>query len=412
MPIKADGSGEGLRRIRRNPLKKSAAKKTPAKPIEEIVEEATPGVPAEAPSTGGFMSIGGVRSQDVISFLRQLIMMLEAGTPLLKALHTLSERGERQGIRSLVTDISQYVEMGNPLWQAFGRHPLYFDPVFVNLVKASEASGTLVTVLQRLVDYRESREMLNKRIRSTMWYPVILFVVCGGVIALISYWVIPQFRGVFEQFDQPLPPFAAWFMDTMQFLTSLPFVVAAVVALAVLYILYKLWVSRPLNRLFADRLKLKIPKIGPDILRKTAVVEMTRSLALLLRSGLSMMVSLDLVEKSIHNRAVAEVLKKIRDSVERGAGIEEPLRDAWKGGNKLVPPVVTDMLVTGEESGQLDKIAEHIADSLDEEVTISVNTLGELIQPVLTVFIGAIVLLLFLSVFVPIISLIQAQTGG
>jgi len=172
---------------------------------------------------------------------------------------------------------------------------------------------------------------------------------------------------------------------------------------------YKYWyVRNPLRRLAADRAKLRIPIVGP-ILRKNAVVEMSRTLALLLRSGLSMMATLELVRNAIHNRAVAETLQSMRDSVERGGGLEAPLRAA----SDIIPPVVADMFVTGEESGRLDTIAEQVADTYEEEVNIAISTIGDALQPILTVFIGVLVILLMLAVFVPLITMIdQLGAGG
>ena len=143
---------------RKHAVKQSAAAKTP--PIEEVV--AVPEPPA-APST--LLAGSKVREKDVTTFMRELIMLLEAGTPILKSLKTLSERGRRPGIRGLISDIAQYVEAGNPLWQAFQRHPRHFKAVDVNLIKASEASGQLIPVLERLAEYRERREMKSGGIR-------------------------------------------------------------------------------------------------------------------------------------------------------------------------------------------------------------------------------------------------------
>lgn len=404
MPTKADKTGEGVKRLRRAPKRSAAAEAPAAAQVEQVMSIAV-GPPAEAPRRA-WMG-GGPSPQDITTFLRQLIMMLEAGTPLLRSLQTLSQRGENKRIRALAYDISQYVEMGNPLWQAFRRNEAYFDPVFWNLVKASEASGTLVTVLRRLVTYRERREMLRRRVQSTLWYPAILVVACGAVITLIAKLVIPQFQQMLLQFGQPMPKWSGYFIGTIEFLTSLKFVITAVVVIVVLVILYKILVRNPLYRVVADRVKLAIPRVGPDIVRKYALVELTRSLGLLLRSGLSMMSTLELTERVIHNRAVANILRDMRDSVERGAGIEQPLR----AHPRIVPGVVADMLVTGEEAGQLDDIAEHISETYEQEVNISVNSLGELIQPVMTLFIGVIVLLMFLSVYVPVIGMIQQSIG-
>ena len=358
-----------------------------------------------AGSTYSFLT-GGVPSADVTLFLRQLIMLLEAGTPILKSLKTLSERAKRAATRALVADIAMYVEAGNPLWQAFDRHPRYFDSVFVNLIKASEASGTLVTVLRRCVDYRTSRELLAKRVRGAMIYPVILVVACLAVVLLLAYFVVPQFKELFEKANLEIPPVTKTFLTISEFVTLYWWTPIPVIIL--LYVIYRFWFVRsPVRRLFADRIKLRLPVVGP-IIHKNAIVEMTQTMSLLLRSGVSMMSTLDLTRMAIHNLAVARVLQRVRDNIESGGGLEEPLR----ANAPVIPHVVTDMLLTGEDSGRVDAVTEQIAEIYEEEVEIAVATIGEAIQPIFTVIVGAIVMILFVALFLPMVSMIQQLQGG
>jgi type IV pilus assembly protein PilC len=376
---------------------------TPA--IESMTQRHDDAPAHRVPVSSGFTG-GSVRSSDVTLFLRQLIMLLEAGTSLLKALRSLSQRGDRAALRALVGDIALYVEAGNPLWQAFDRHPRYFDSVFVNLIKASEASGTLTTVLRRSVEYRQSRELLGKRVRGAMVYPVILVAMCLGVVLLLTNIVVPQFVEMFERANLEIPPVTQMFLAAVNFFNAWWWV--PVVAVIALFVVYKVWYVRsPVRRLIADRVKLRIPIVGP-ILHKNAIVEMMRTMALLLRSGLSMMSTLDLTRAAIHNLAVAAVLQTVRDHIETGGGLEEPLRAA----HPVIPSVVTDMLVTGEEAGRVDSIAEQIAAIYEEEVEIAVNTLGETLQPIFTIFIGVVVMILFAALFLPIIGMIQQLTGA
>ena len=362
------------------------------------------GAPAKGGPAGFFATSGGVRHADVTVFLRQLIMLLEAGVPILKALNTLKERGNRPAARALVADIAASVEQGNPLWTAFDGHPAHFDTVFVSLVKASEASGTLTTVLHRLVDYRTKRELLRKRVRGAMVYPVLLVVACLGAMLVICSFVVPVFADFFGRAGLEIP-------GPTRFLIAAAAVVRAgwwvpVAALLAAVFAYRLWFVRgPLRRLAADRAKLRIPLIGP-IIHKNAVVEMCRTLALLLRSGLSMMSSLDLTRNSIHNRFVAGALQDMRSSVEQGGGLERPMRASG-----VLPEVVVDMFVTGEESGRVDAVAEQIADIYEEEVNIAVAGLGEALQPIFTVIVGVAVLVLFVSLFLPLINMID-QLGN
>lgn len=349
-------------------------------------------------------AVRGVRDRDITAFLRQFIMLLDAGTPILKALTSLSTRGEHQGIRNMVMGIKEYVESGNTLWQAFARESKYFPSVFVNLVKAAEASGTLTTVLKRLVSYRERREMLRKRIMVALIYPTIITVLCFAVIVIIAKYLIPMFRDIFGSFENvELGAFTRGLMNTSEIIANWWW--AAVLLVAALIALYKFWYVRdPLRRLTADRIKLRIPVMG-SILRRSATVDFCRTLALMLRSGISMMATLDLVRNAVSNQAFVEAIQEMRDSVERGEGLEPPLRAAER--SKVLDGVVADMLATGEESGTLDQIADQIADTYEEEVKLVVDSLGEIMLPIVIVFMGGIVTLVALAVYLPIIDMMS-----
>lgn len=349
---------------------------------------------------------GRVPESEITLFLRQLIMLLEAGTTILKSLKTLAQRGSNPQARALIADIAQYLESGNALWQCFDRLPRYFDDVFVNLIKASEASGNLVPVLKRLVDYRAEREMLRKRVRGAMLYPLILVVACIAVMLIITRFVVPEFEEMFRQQNISVPTGTQWFLWGANGFSQWWW--TPVIVIIALWIVYKYWfVRNESRRLLADRMKIKIPVIG-KIIHKNAMVELSRTMSMLLRSGLSMMATLNLTRRAIHNRAVSESLQAVRDSIEQGGGMEEPLR-ANAG---VIPPVVTDMLVTGEESGRVDAIAEQIANIYEEEVRIAVNSMAEVLQPIFTVIIGGAVAALFISLFYPIVSMVQQISSG
>lgn len=348
----------------------------------------------------GFFATGSIRYTDVTVFLRQLIMLLESGTSILRSLKSLALRSERASVKGLINDIALYVEGGNALWQAFDRHPRYFDTVFVNLIRASEASGTLTVVLRRLVAYRESREILRKRVRGAMIYPVLLVIACIVALIVITSFVVPVFADFFTRSNLQIPHSTRLLIQVSALIRTFWWV--PVVLIIALIAVYELWfVRNPVRRLAADYVKLKVPILGP-IIHKNAITEMCRTMSLLLRSGLSMMSTLDLTRAAIHNRAVAESLKGMRDSVENGGGLEDPMRAA-----KVIPPVVVDMFVTGEESGRVDQIAEQIADIYEEEVRIAISGLGDALQPIFTLVVGAVVLVLFISLFLPIITMID-----
>lgn len=348
----------------------------------------------------GFFAAGTIRYTDITVFLRQFIMLLDAGTPILRALRALAKRTERSAVRGLINDIALFVEGGNALWQAFDRHPRYFDTVFVNLIKASEASGTLTTVLRRLVEYREERELLRKRVRGAMIYPVLLVIACIAALFVITAFVVPVFADFFERADLEMP-LGTRILIQVSMLIRIGWWVP-LVALIVVVLLYQFWYLRnPVRRLAADYVKIRLPIVGA-IAHKNAIVEMCRTMSLLLRSGLSMMATLDLTRNAIHNRAVAESLQAMRNSVETGGGFEEPMRESG-----VIPNVVVDMFATGEESGRVDQIAEQIADIYEEEVKIAVSSLGEALQPIFTIIVGVGVLVLFIALFLPMITMVD-----
>lgn len=411
MTMKPRKTGTGVKKsASKTGVKKKVVRK-PAAAQHAADEDAHESVkqPASLPSVGsiGEMIVArttrGVRGKDITVFLRQLIMLLEVGTPVVKALKSLSQRGEHQAIRSLVAGITDHVESGNPLWQAFAREKKYFPPVFVALIQASEASGTLTTVLNRLVTYREEREMMEKRVKGALMYPVVLLAVCFAVVVIISKVVIPEFVSMFETFDIPLNAYTSGFIGASSFVGTFWWLIVAV-AVGIVAAYRYWWINDPLRRLATDRLKLRLP-ISGAIARRNAVIDFTRTFSLLQRSGMTMMATLELCRKTVRNRALSVAIQQMKDSVERGEGLESQLRSAER--RKLLPGVVVDMLITGEETGTMDTIADQIADKYEEEVKILVDTLGEAVQPVLTLFMGGIVALIALALFSPLVEMIN-----
>jgi len=360
-------------------------------------------------ANAGFFS--GVSHRRVTDFLRQLIMLLRAGTPILRSLQTLSKRSHHRATRALIADITQKVEAGNPLWHAFDSHPKYFDRVFVNLIRASEASGTLVTVLGRLVQYRSKTEIMRKRVFGAMVYPAILILACYGVILLLAKLVVPEFKGIFQKAGIEVSTFTQSIFDLSDFFGKWMWFPYGLIPLGIvvgLLIVYFMVVrTSPHARYWVDWCRIRIPIVG-DILHKSALVDLCRTLAMLIRSGVSMMQTLELTRSAVRNLYVADTLKDVRDSIERGGGMEGPLRKA----SGAIPPVMTDMLVTGEDSGRVDDVADQLAEIYEEEVEIQTQTLGEALQPIFTVIVGVGVMILFIALFLPLITSMDQLAGS
>jgi len=387
--------------------KREAIRSSLEKSISERIEQrAVQAPPAQAAPAAAFAvrSYGRIRSREITAFLRQLVMLVESGTPLTGGLRKLSERTSSRDLRELIADVRDYVEAGNPLWQALERHPKYFPPVSVNLVKAGEASGTVPTVIRRVIEYRERSESLRRRVARALVYPAIVVVAAVAFMFVVSKLVIPAFQEMFAEVDLEVPPLTRAVIGIAHIMGD--YWLLWLILVIALVVLYKFYTASPGGRMVVDRLKLKLPLVS-RISTGAAVAEFARSFALLLRSGVSILVTLDLIKDSMHNRAFGESLRDARDSLERGEGLELPLRQ-----NDFIPPIVTDMLATGEESGTLDSISDRIADIYEEDLQTALDTVSSLIEPVLAIGLGVVVLILVLTLFLPYVSMIDQISGA
>jgi type IV pilus assembly protein PilC len=344
-----------------------------------------------------------VPAKVITSFLRQLVMLLEAGVTLLRAITTLGSRVSNKVFSAVLKDVGESIEAGNTFWQSLARHPKHFNTLFVSIVRAGEASGTLTGIITRLADYREKKDLLAKQVRAAMIYPLVVLSV--GVLILILFLVVvlPEFESIFTQFDIELPTITKVALATGRGLVNFWWlwigIVAAIIAAFISY------AKTPVGRLQVDLLKLKIPIFG-QIITKRVVADFAHTFATLLSAGISILETLDLTKEAVGNVAFSQDLERVRESIERGEGLEKPLRQS-----KVVPPIVTDMLATGEESGSIDKISLQMAEIFEKEVESSVAMLKSLIEPILILFLGLIVLFLVLSFFIPYTSIINQVTS-
>ena len=378
--------------------------------VKDEVRETPSYEPAAIPSASGGTgaisseSARGVRSRDITAFLRQFIMLLEAGTPILKSLKSLSKRGEHQGIKTMVRGITEYVESGNTLWQAFAREKKHFRTVEINLIKAAEASGTLTTVLKRLTSYREQQESLRKRIRVALIYPTLVMALCFGAVFVIAYVLIPMIEELFSDMGQELSGLAGKLVWGSHVIKSGGFWALLITAAVAVIVGYIMMARTPQGRLRLDQWMLKVPVFG-KLEKQRNTVDFCRTFALMLRSGVSMMATLELVRNAVNNQVYAQAIQDMRDSVERGEGLEAPLRASER--KRLLDGVAVDMLVTGEESGTIDTIADQIADNYEEDIRVTVDSLGEILLPGVVVFMGGVVVIVALAVYLPMIEMMQ-----
>lgn len=361
---------------------------------------------APARRRGWNISIGTPRVADAVltAFLRQLVMKLDAGVPLLKGITTLAERTPDRHFRDVILDVGRRVEGGTTLWQAFDSHPREFDNLFVNLVKAGETSGTLTGVLSRVAEFRQKKALLRRQIRGAMTYPAVILVVTLGILVLFLTLVLPGFEDIFGSFELELPAFTRAALAFSRSIIGFWYLYLLAIGGAIFAV--RMFISTPQGRLAFDRFKMRGPIIG-DLVTKAVVADFTRTFSTLLGSGVSILETLDLARDAIGNRAFSRDIQHMRDSIEQGEGLEPPLRRSH-----LMPAIVTDMLVTGEESGALEGISRQVAVIYEAEVDASVAQLKNLIEPVVILVLGIVVGGLCLSFFLPYVTLVEGVMAG
>ncbi len=346
----------------------------------------------------------GISDEIVTSFLRQVTMLLEAGVTLLRAINTLAERTSNRTFGAVLKDVGNRIESGNTFWQSLSYHPKYFNHLFVSIIRAGETSGTLTEILNRLADYREKKTLIRRQVRSALAYPFVIFIAAIAVLILYFVFVVPEFETLFIAFDIELPVITRGALAFTHGLVNLWWLwlllIAGIVAAVWAY-------SRtPMGRLHIDYWKMRMPVFG-SVITKRVVADFAHTFATLLNSGISILETLDLTKEAVGNTAFAQDLHHVRESIERGEGLEKPLRRS-----KVFPPLATDMLATGEESGSLEKISRQMARIYEQEVETAVGTLRSLIEPIMILGLGLIVLFLTLSFFWPYVSIINQVTGS
>ncbi len=343
---------------------------------------------------GGFSRVS---QRDVSLMTRQLAVLLEAGMPLVESLTTLIDQTSNQRFRKHIFEIRDRVNEGSTLADAMESHGRLFSELYVNMVRAGEASGTLEQVLFRLADVLEKQVRLQHRILSLLAYPIIMALIGFTIITFLMVKIVPKITDIFSAKGQDLPPITEAMIAISTFMGQRWWVILAVII--ALFALWRTWTSRPAGRRAWDKFKLRIPLFGALYL-KVVCVRFTRTLGTMLESGLTMMKALDVVKTIVQNRVIEEALDDVKTGVRRGRDLSIPL-----GETGLFPPLVIHMVDLGQRSGQIEKMLLKVADTYDEDVELTVSGIVSLLEPVMIVVMGGFVGFLVLSILLPIFSM-------
>ncbi len=367
--------------------------------------------PTAAAPTQGFSLLARKPSasrEDLLMFTRQLATMVGSGLALLEALEVLGDQAESPGMKLTCRKLVSEVRAGVDLSTAMESCPKAFEGLYISMVRAGEVSGQMDTILVRLAEYLESSDRLRSEIRSAMTYPVVSLFLVLGITTFLMLGVVPGFRTVFESLDCELPGITKFTLNTADFLKEHWILVFGGGFLSVVgFFVFKK--TKQGSEIF-DRFSLRVPVVGP-LVRKVALARFSRTFATLIRSGVPIMATLDIVADTAGNSAVAKVVLDSRESVRSGNQLSEPLAKS-----KVFPPMVVRMISIGERTGSLEILLEKIAEFYDQQVKAAVKSLTSLIEPILISVMGVIVGGVVMSVFLPILEVVgklgQASSGG
>ena len=335
-----------------------------------------------------------VSSMDVQLFSRQLYTLLKAGVPIMRGLAGLQESAISPAFGRVIKDVRESLDAGRELSAAMARHPAVFTPFYLSMVRVGEMTGRLDEVFLRLFDHLEFDRDMRARVKSATRYPSFVIVAMLIAMVVVNIFVIPQFEQVFATFNAELPLMTRILIATSAFMVAYwPLLLALTIgAIAA----FQAWLRTVRGRYTWDRYKLRFPIAGKIILKGT-MARFARSFALSSTSGVPIVQALTVVSQTVDNAYLCARVEQMRDGVERGDSI---LRTSVTAG--VFTPVVLQMIAVGEESGSLDDLMNEIAQMYEREVDYELKTLSAQIEPILIAFLGAMVLVLALGIFLPV----------
>ncbi|MDP9109218.1 MAG: type II secretion system F family protein [Pseudomonadota bacterium] len=345
-----------------------------------------------------FRSGKKISDKDITLFTRQLATMMKAGVPLLQSFDIVAKGHANPSVSKLIMDIRGDVETGTSLNQAFRKFPLYFDPLFCNLVGAGEQAGILEDLLTRLAIYKEKTMAIKGKIKSALFYPISILVVAFVVTAVIMIFVVPAFKDIFKSFGADLPTPTLIVMGISDFFVANWYIIFPLIFGSV-YMFFQAWRRNLKVQRFMDKALLKAPIFGA-VIRKATIARWTRTLATMFAAGVPLVESLDSVGGAAGNAVYLDATKKIQTEVSTGTSLTVAMQNA-----NVFPNMVTQMVSIGEESGALDQMLGKVADFYEDEVDEAVASLSSLMEPIIMVVLGVIIGGLVIAMYLPIFKL-------
>ncbi len=348
---------------------------------------------------GGGFSLGGVSQKKLCTFTRQLSTLQDAGLPILRSLRILEGQSKPGPLKNALGEIIEDIEGGNTLSEAMARHPKAFDNLYVNMVKAGEAGGALEVILRRLAEFKERAQSLKRKVKGAMIYPCAVITVATLIVGFIMYYIIPKFKKIFEDFNTELPGMTKTLIGMSDWVVNYFYLIPAIPI--ALWLMIKIIKKNKTGAFAVDWITLRLPLLGP-IVKKSIVARISRTLGTLISSGVPILEALIIARDTAGNAVFKKAFDQIYAAIREGESMAVPLRET-----RIVDDMVVNMVDVGEETGALDEMLYKVADVYDEEVSVLVEGLINLLEPLMVVILGLIVGFIVIALFMPLVKLLN-----
>lgn len=343
----------------------------------------------------------GIKLMDMLNFANQLATMLDSGITILRALEVIVDQVESKQFHAILEKVNYDVEQGSSLSEALARYPKVFDQLWVSLIEVGEASGTMPMVLKKLAFYLEQKSAFNSAVTSAVMYPAVLFFVCLVAIAFFALFVGPRFESIFKTMKVDLPLITKILLASFRFIKqNFINIILFCIGLTFLFNKYK---KTTVGRAHVEQIVFGLPVFG-NISKLIVIERFSSQMAILVESGVPILYALDITQRLVDNSICAKVIGDIKESVRQGELLVAPMERS-----KFFPSMCTQMIAVGEETGELSKMLNHVANYYQQSVEVFMKRFGTLIEPFMLVFMGGVIGVIVLAMFLPMFNITQMR---
>jgi len=411
--VEVASQNEAIGRVKEMGLFPTKIVETEKVPEKKAAKTKAKSAPRSGGKKGGALSVninltipglgGGVKPKVLTAFTRQLATLVDAGLPLLRGLRVLEKQERSAALKKILGELALSIEGGSTFSEALAQHPKVFNRLFVNMVKAGELGGVLEVVLKRLAEFSEKAQKIKGKVKAALFYPVAVLIVAVGIMILLMVMVVPKFKEVFGGMGVKLPAFTSFVLACSDAIRL--HILSTLGMVTVVVVLFLLAIKTKIGRYIWDKLKLKMPVMGP-VISRVAIARFTRTLGTLVSSGVPILQALMIVKETAGNVIISNAIAGVHESVKEGETITAPLEASG-----VFPPMVVSMVDVGEQTGALPEMLLKISDNYDEEVDNAVASMTSLLEPIMIVFLAVMVGSIVIAMFLPLIAMITNLSG-